>query len=367
MMRLLALLTCILMTVQLAGCGTDESSAAPDRAAPGAPMGPGFGTVGGLNQAVGVLTEPARTEDLVAEIEALGTASANEAVEIASKVSNRVTAIRIREGQQVRRGDVLVELDSVETNAELMAARAALSESRSQFNRSQELFATKALSQAQLEQLESTLRASEARVTTAQAKLNDTVIRAPFDGRLGLRRLSVGSFVTPGQVITTLDDTRLIKLDFAVPETFIAVLKVGLPLSARSVAFPNREFDGRVVSIDSRLDPTTRSVMVRAEVPNPDGALKPGMFLTVKLKQDSEKVVMIPEHALVPEEGRQFVFVVDGERAQKREVTIGRRKPGRVEVVTGLKAGERVIVEGTQKVRDGGLVREIEGPAQAAP
>lgn len=343
----------------LAGCGADENSVAPDAHADNAPMGPGRNGPGVLGQPVGVIAEAARAEEFVSEIEALGTARANEAVEITSKVSNLVTAIRFREGQAVKRGEVLVELDSVEMNAELMAARAALSESQSQFDRSRELFATKALSQAQLDQIEATLRGNEARVTTAQSRLSDTVIRAPFAGRVGLRRVSVGSLVNPGAVMTTLDDTQIIKLDFAVPEAFISVVREGLPLTARSVAFPNREFAGTVRSIDSRLDPTTRSVTVRAEVPNPDAALKPGMFLTVRLRQQPVRIVMIPEHALVPEEGRQFVFVVEADKAHKREVAIGRRKGGRVEVVSGLKAGEKVIVEGTQKVRDGGPVRDV--------
>jgi membrane fusion protein, multidrug efflux system len=313
-----------------------------------------------MNQPIGVITESAREQEFDNELEALGTARANEAVEITSKVSNIVTRIPFREGQQVRRGEVLAELDSIEANAALMAARAALSEAQSQFKRSQDLFSTKALSQAQLDQIEATLRANEARVTTAQAKLSDNIIRAPFEGRVGLRRISVGSLVSPGTVITTLDDTRVIKLDFAVPETYLAVLQEGLPVVAKSVAFPNREFAGIVASIDSRLDPTTRSIIVRATVPNADGMLKPGMFLTVRLKQQRERVVMISEQALVPEEGRQFVFVVDGELARKREVAIGRRKPGRVEIVRGLEPGERVIIEGTQKVRDGGAVRDIQ-------
>jgi len=350
----IALLT-LMTALQLAGCGAGESSAAQ---APGARPAGGANSAASFGQAVNVITEDARREEFVNEIEALGTARANEAVEITAKVSNLITAIRFREGQQVKRGEILLELDGIALTADLMASRAALSESQSQFNRSRELFATKALSQAQLDQIEATLRANEARVTTAQSKLSDTVIRAPFDGRVGLRRVSVGSFIAPGTVITTLDDTQIIKLDFAVPEAFVATLKEGLQISARSVAFPTRQFAGKVVSIDSRLDPTTRSVIVRAAIPNTDGALKPGMFLTVKIQQGNEQVVMIPEQALVPEEGRQFVFVVDAQRASKREVQIGRRKPGRVEIIAGLKAGDRVIVEGTQKVRDGGEVRE---------
>jgi membrane fusion protein (multidrug efflux system) len=336
----------------ISGCGRGEfSSAAGGAAAAG--------------QAVGVLTESVSRQDLDYELEALGTAKANEAVEITSKVSNLVTAIRFREGEQVRRGAVLVELDSVEARAELAAARASLSEAQSQYQRSQELFATQALSQSQLEQLASALSSSQARVTTAESRLADTVIRAPFDGRTGLRRVSVGTLVSPGAVITTLDDTRIIKLDFSVPETFLSVLTEGLPLTAGSVAYPDREFTGRVTSIDSRVDPTSRSVAVRAEIPNADGLLKPGMFLTVRLTEKRAPALMIPEQALVPEEGRQFVFVVREGKAEKRQVTIGRRKPGSVEITSGLVEGEVVIVEGTQKVRDGGLVRDLRAGTEA--
>jgi membrane fusion protein (multidrug efflux system) len=151
----------------------------------------------------------------------------------------------------------------------------------------------------------------------------------------------------------------VIKLDFSVPETFIAILVEGLPLTARSVAFPDRQFSGKVVSIDSRVDPTSRSVIARAELPNPEGLLKPGMFLTVRLQEKRAPALMISEQALVPEQGRQYVYVVADGRAQKREITIGRRSPGKVEVIAGLKPGEIVVVEGTQKVRDGGPVRDV--------
>ncbi len=342
------------------GCGRNEGAAGAGRQGGAmADTQTPAGAAARANQAVGVLTEPALQEDFAYELEALGTAHANEAVEITAKVTNLVTAIRFREGEQVRRGAVLVELDSVEARAELAAARAALTETQSQLKRSEELFATQALSQSQLDQLAATLSANQARVTTTEARLADTVIRAPFDGRTGLRRVSVGSLISPGTLITTLDDTRVIKLDFSVPETFIPVLVEGLPVAARSVAFPDREFTGQVVSIDSRVDPTTRSVTARAALPNSDGLLKPGMFLTVRLREKRTPVVMIPEHALVPEEGRQFVYVVKDDQAHKREISIGRRKPGKVEVTAGLAAGELVIVEGTQKVRDGTPVRDV--------
>ncbi|MBX5460928.1 MAG: efflux RND transporter periplasmic adaptor subunit [Steroidobacteraceae bacterium] len=315
--------------------------------------------------AVAVITDVARRERLTSELNALGTARANEAVEVTSKTSNIVTAVHFRDGQRVRAGQVLVELDSAQARADLAEAEAARADSASQVKRSKELLATRVLSEAQFEQLEATLKANEARVASARARLEDTVIRAPFTGRVGLRRVSVGSLVSPGTVITTLDDISVIKVDFAVPENFLAGLREGLKVTATAAAFAGREFTGTVTGVDSRVDPVSRSVIVRAVVPNPDGALKPGMFLNVRLARDARDALLIPEGALVPEQNRQFVFVVEDGRAVRREVHIGRREPGRVEIVAGLEPGERVVVEGTQKVRDGSAVREAR-PSGAA-
>jgi membrane fusion protein (multidrug efflux system) len=289
-------------------------------------------------------------------MEAIGSARANEAVDITAKTSNRVTAIRFREGQRVRQNDVLVELDSEQARANLAEAEAALGDSRSQYKRSRELFATKALSEAQLDQLQATLTANEARVAAAQAQLNDLIIRAPFAGRVGLRNVSLGSLVSPGTVITTLDDTSIIKLDFSVPEVFLSALREGLEISARTSAYPDSLFNGRVASIDSRLDPVSRAIIVRAAINNDDNRLKPGMFMTVKLVRSVAPALLIPEEALVPEGERKFVFLVRDGKAERAEVQTGRRRPGEVEVLNGVVEGDVVIVEGTQKVREGAPV-----------
>ncbi|MCM2310421.1 MAG: efflux RND transporter periplasmic adaptor subunit [Steroidobacteraceae bacterium] len=329
--------------------------AAAGRPAPAAGGSPA--TSGGFSsRAIGVVAVPVRSERISFEIEALGTAHANESVDITAKVVNQVTAVRFAEGQQVRKGEVLVELDANQVRADLAAAEAALAESRSQFNRSRELYDTKVLSDSQIEQIEATYKANEARVASARARVNDTVIRAPFSGRVGLRRVSVGSLISPGTVITTLDDTGTIKLDFTIPETFLSVVKPGLAITARSVAYPDSQFDGQVSSIDSRVDPSTRSVTARALVPNPAGLLKPGMFLTVRLSRGAVDALLIPEQALVPEGGQMFVFVVRDGVAEKRKVQIGQRRVGDVQVVEGLAGGDLVVTEGTQKLRDGAAV-----------
>jgi membrane fusion protein (multidrug efflux system) len=313
---------------------------------------------GGFSQmAVAVVAVPAQTRKLAFELEALGTARASESVEITAKVANQVTAVRFEEGQQVRRGEVLVELDGAQARADLAVAEAALAESRNQYQRSQELYTTRILSDSQIEQIEATFKANQARVDAARARLGDTVIRAPFAGRVGLRRVSVGSLISPGTVITTLDDTSTIKLDFTIPETFLSSVEPGLEITARSVAYPDADFGGRVSSVDTRVDPATRSVTVRALLPNPSGVLKPGMFLTVRLSRAAADALLIPEEALVPEQGNVFVFVVKGEVAEKRQVRMGQRRVGEVQVLEGLADGELVVTEGTQKLRDGAAVR----------
>src|SRR5690606_21470519 len=265
-------------------------------------------------------------------------------------------------------GQVLVELDRESVAADLAAATAAFEESRSQFNRSRELVATQALSRSQHEQLEATMKSNQARVDAARARLSDTYIRAPFAGRVGLRRVSLGALISPGTVITTLDDTRTIKVDFAVPETQVGALAPGQKVRAVTSAYPGRAFTGTVASVDSRVDPATRSVIVRATVPNRDGALKPGMFLTVDLSQDERPALVVREEALVPEQARQFVYVVQGDVVAKREVTLGRRVPGFVEITAGVAEGDRVVIEGTLKLRDGAAVTEIgSAPAGSAP
>jgi membrane fusion protein (multidrug efflux system) len=353
---------------------SDEPVAQPSAARSGVERPRGQGAAGeavaassgarsALGGAVAVFTTVVKTERLASSISALGTARANEAVEVTSKVSNIVTAVRFADGQRVREGQVLVELDSAQARADLAAAEAASAESASQVKRSRELINTRTISESQFEQLEATMKANDARVAAARSRLDDTVIRAPFAGRVGLRRVSVGSLISPGTTITTLDDISVIKVDFSVPENLLAGLREGLKVTAIAAAFPGREFGGTVSGVDSRVDPVSRSVTVRANVPNPDLALKPGMFLNVSLARDEHDALMVPEAALVPEQSRQFLFMVEEGRAVRREVRIGRRQPGRVEVVGGLRAGEEVIVEGTQKVRDGGSVRVVERPA----
>lgn len=191
-----------------------------------------------------------------------------------------------------------------------------------------------------------------------EARLADLKIVAPFTGKVGIRRISPGSLISVGTVITTLDDVETIKLRFFVPEGAIASVRPGAGVAASGSGAPGRTFTGAITSIDTRVDPATRAVEVRAEFPNQDGALKPGMFLTVKLALNRrESAMIVPEEAVVPEGVRQYVFVVADGRAVKTEVKLGARLPGEVEIREGLAPDAVVVTSGIQKIRDGSPVR----------
>lgn len=336
-MRLIQLPVCLLVVSAIAACSDDAPS----------------DNRGGWGGAVKVVTEVVEFQPLVDEIEALGTARANESVDIQPRISSLVERVAFEEGQIVSAGDLIVELENSEIRAGLALARASLSESRSLYNRSRSLADSQAISAANLEQLMAQVQVDEAQVEAAKARLDNTIIRAPFTGRVGLRRVSPGSFVNTATVITTLDDISKIKLDFSVPEAFLTSVADGMRIEAHSLVYPDRVFGGTVASVDTRLDPVSRAVQVRAVIGNADSALKPGMFLTVDLQLDRGDVLVAPEQAIVPEGTRKYVFVVNDGVAEKREVALGRRIPGFVVIDNGLQVGDVIITEGTHKVRDG--------------
>lgn len=289
-------------------------------------------------------------------VEAVGTGRADESVEITANVSDRIETIEFEEGAFVEAGTVLVRLDTSEEEAALEEALANLDDARQQFERLDRLVETNSAARSQRDQQKALMEAARARVQGVRARMADRVIRAPFAGLLGLRAVSLGAQVSPGTLITTLDDIRPIKLDFSVPETFLPVLRVDATIRARSVAYPDRRFEGRVARISPRVDPVTRSVAIRAELPNEAGLLRPGMLFTVDLVRDRRRGLMVPESALVPRGERQYLFRVTDGRAEQVEVALGARRPGVVEIVSGVDAGDAVVVEGSLRLRSGAEV-----------
>ena len=312
----------------------------------------------GGGRAIDVITQKPVVGPVVEFYEALGTATANEAVTLTAKVTGIVRTVNFDEGQLAKKGDVLIELDDRELRATLAQNEAELRNAKLLYERAQQLIKSQNIPQAKVDELLSSYQGVTSKVEAARARLADLKILAPFDGRLGLRRISVGSLVSQNTTITTLDDTSLIKLDFSIPETLLSKVDVGRTVVTRNDVYPDIRYQGTVRTIDSRVDPVTRAIQVRAGVPNPKGLIKPGMLMTVELPLAERPTAMtIPEGALVPEGSEQYIYkIIDG-RAVKSLVKIGIRMRGTVEIVDGLTADDVIVIGGVQKVRNGVRVR----------
>lgn len=317
----------------------------------------------GQRPAVPVVVRPVERDTFHDRVEAVGSLKANEAVTLSPSVSERIVEILFDDGREVQEGDLLVVLEQTEERAAVNAAEAVLAERRAAFGRSSQLQQQQFATAAQLDERRAALQQAEADLDIARARVQDRTILAPFDGVIGLRNVSVGALVSPGDPIARLTDVSTLKLDFAVPSTFLTTLRPGLAIEARSPAVPGRVFEGAVASVDSSIDPVTRSIMVRALLPNEDGLLRPGLVMTVELLKNPREALVVAEEALVPYDRRNFVFVVaeeDGRTlARRRQVEIGARRPGEVEILDGLGAGESVVVHGTLKLEDGAAVKVL--------
>ena len=301
-------------------------------------------------------------------LEALGTAQANESVAITAKASDVVTRLAFDSGERVRAGQLLVDMNSSAQRADVAAAAATLRDAEQQLRRGSELARQQLIAQGQLDTLRANRDAAAAALASRRAAVADRTLVAPFAGVLGLRRVSVGALVSPGTTITTLDDDSRIKLDFTVPESALATLVRGQAIGARSDAWPGVAFEGAVADIDSRVDPDTRAVTVRALLPNPDGRLRAGMLLRVAVRLPERQALVLPEIAVQQEGSQASVFRVgSGDTVALVPVTLGSRNDGKVEVASGLKTGDRVVVEGTVKLHDGSRIAEAGAGTAATP
>ena len=306
---------------------------------------------------VTVATEPAAREPLVKVIEALGTAKANESVTLTASLNETVRRVNFEDGDFVEAGTILVELSNEEEEAQLAEARANLDEAQRQLARLKDLDEQGIAATSDVDEARAGAEAAEARLNSVIARLDDRLIRAPFSGMLGFREVSPGTLLMSGNAITTLDDVSQIKLDFTVPETVLNLMKPGGKIIARSASWGDREFSGIVRAVGSRVDPVTRAVVVRALIPNEDGALRPGMLLTVRVVTEEKQAFMVPERVVVQVGTKAFVYVVDDENVAHRQVVqLGTRQAGNVEIVSGVNEGDRIVTLGIIKLRDGAKV-----------
>lgn len=304
-------------------------------------------------------------------VQAIGTAQARESVVIGAKVTDTIARIRFDSGDRVSRGQVLVELASTEQFADLEEARATREAARRDYDRFREL-GEKGFAPAQrVEQARAGFEQAEARVRALQARVGDRTIRAPFSGVMGLRTASPGALVRPGDQIGTLDDISEIKLDFDVSESQIGQVRAGSEVAATTPAHPGRTFLGRITDIDSRVNTQSRTVRVRAIIPNGDGLLKPGMLMTVEARSNPRQALGALEIAVLERADGAYIFAIEDKdgrpTAALKFIRTGARSGGLVEIVDGVSSGTRIVVEGVQRVRPGQPVRIDDRPPPAAP
>ncbi|KAA9016820.1 efflux RND transporter periplasmic adaptor subunit [Sphingobium limneticum] len=301
--------------------------------------------------------QPIAATSFTDDLEAVGTALANEQVVLSAPVTERIEALNFADGGFVAKGQVIARLAVGQEQAELASAEATALQAGQQLQRIQSLKDRGFATGATLEQQVALSNAARANAQLARASIGDRVIRAPFDGWVSLRTVSPGAIVTAGTAIATVSDISRIKLDFTIPETRLAMIRTGMPIKAVSAAWPDRPFNGTIATIDPVIDPATRAVKVRAILPNPDKALKPGMLLTVSVMARQRQSLSVPELSVVGDGDERFVFIVEDRTAKRTKVGTGIRQDGRVEILSGVKPGQKVVTEGVVKLTDGVTVR----------
>lgn len=349
--RLFIVVPTLALCLVTAACGKDHAQAQGQASA---------------DRPVPVTTAVVQLQPWSDTIRALGTVKARESVTVTAKVSETVQHVHFDSGDLVAKGALLVTLSGQQQQAALIEAQAEATEAEQLLKRQAELAGQQLIARASLDTQRAMRDTARARVAQVRAQLGDRTVRAPFAGVLGIRQVSPGSLVTPGTAIATLDDLARVYVDFPVPEAMLANLATGQSLTATSTAYPGREFTGTVSIVDSRVDPVTRAVNVRGEFANQEHALRPGMLMQVTLIRPQRQALLVPEIAIVQVGNSSYVFQVGADNTVDRaDIVVGGRRDGLAEVVRGLKAGDRVVVDGTGKLRAGQKIQATQAAAAA--
>jgi membrane fusion protein, multidrug efflux system len=312
---------------------------------------------------------PAKVAPAILETGAVGTLRADEGVMIRPEIAGRIDRIRFAEGQQVKQGSLLATMDAGETQAQVQSSTVQLALEKQRLERAEDLYRKGFSSQQSLDEQRSVHARAAAKLREDQVRLAKSEIRAPFTGVAGLRQVSEGAYVAAGTDIARLEKIDQLKLDFRVPETFLARLKAGQSVRIAVDAYPGREFRGAIYALEPAIDEQTRTVLARARVGNADLRLRPGMFVRVQLQLGvRENAVWVPEQSIVPRGQEAFVFRISAGKAELVRVDTGMRKVGEVEILKGLAGGDLVVIEGTQRIGPGSAVSVMpEKPAASAP
>jgi membrane fusion protein (multidrug efflux system) len=319
-------------------------------------------------RAVAVEAAVARAAVTTTDIRAIGSLRSDESVLIASEIAGRIEEIAFTEGAGVAAGDVLVRLDDDLAQAELAAAKARFEFGQAEYDRTKKLSGNQFATMTALDKAESNLETTRATFELARVRLAKHTIKAPFPGRVGLRKVSPGSFINVGTTIVNLEKIDVLKVDFKLPELFLASVAVGQSVDVIVDAHPGRTFTGEIYAIDPLLDVNGRALALRARLENKDLALRPGLFARVLVKgKQTREVVLAPESALVPRGGENFVFRIDHGKTVEVKVRLGERRGPEVEILEGLAANALVVTAGQLKLRTGDAVEVVDGaPGPAA-
>lgn len=316
----------------------------------------------GGDRPIPVTTQQVRMQPFSDTVLALGNVKARESITVTAKVSETVEKVHFESGDVVAAGAPLVTLTGRQQQAAFEQAQATANEADKLYQRQTELAGQQLIARSQLDTQRAIRDAARARMAQMRADIGDRVIRAPFGGVLGIRQVSPGALVTPGTAIATLDDTARVYVDFPVPEALLAVLAVGQKVSGTSAAYPGRAFEGQVSTIDARIDESTRSVVVRGDFANPDRALRPGMLVQITLSRPERQALLVPEISIVQVGSDSFVYRVKPDSSVERvDVKVGSRREGLAEVTRGLNVGDRIVVDGTGKLRAGARIVDAKG------
>lgn len=304
--------------------------------------------------ALPVKAAQAKREAVAAKVEAVGDLLAGESVVLRPEIVGRIAAIRFEEGHKVRAGEVLVELNAEEQRSALAQSQSSVQVEQQSFQRIRDVRAKNLVSQQQYDEALARLQNAQALLERDRVRLSRTVLQAPFDGIIGLRQVSLGDYVSPGQALVNLESVDPIKLDFKLPEKYAGKVAKGLKLQVTVDAWPGRVFSGEIQAVDPRLDEATRTVKARARLANADLALKPGMFAHVVLDLGKERpALFVPEQAVEAKGSKAMLYrIIDG-KAVLATVKTGERRPGFVEIAEGLGDGDWVVTDGQLKLRDG--------------
>lgn len=319
-----------------------------------------------------VTAEPATAEHWQRTVPAVGTLQAVNGVDISASVSGLIKDIAFQSGQEVKKGALLLRLDTDVEQTDLRSAQADADLARVSANRQRALVRTDAVSQAAVDKAEAELKVKEAKVSGIRATIEKKAVFAPFDGVLGVRKIDLGQYLQPGQAIVNLQDLSVMLADFTVSQKDLAAVQVGADLSMTTDAWPQRRFAGTIAAVEPKVDDKTGMIMVQGRFPNPDGALRPGMFARIEVVRPTvAQVVTVPVNAVSYNLHGDSVFVVrdgaEGKEAIRTFVTVGDRREGKVAVLAGLSAGDVVVTSGQVKLDTGSRVEiRADDPLKAA-